>query len=133
MRNNSYAISRLMIWAEWLLRKDQGATGYPRQCNYTKLVQIRGGLGYSVDIDQEATNIDKFMTQLKKENETLFEVASMCYNIKWVDQGHGIKKAMYTNVSNQTSVAQQFGCSQSTINDKLNKVYDKLIDYLHDH
>jgi hypothetical protein len=130
--NNQYAVSRLMIWSEWLLKKDTGATGYPKQCNYTKLVQIRGGIGFSPDMDAEAHMVDKFMTQLKRDDVKLFEITSMCFCIKWVDVGNGVYQAAHTRLSNQQAVADHFKCSQSTINDKLHKVYRLLLDYLLD-
>lgn len=129
---NTYANSRLIIWSEWLLKKDLGSQGFPKQCIYTKLVQIRGGVGYSPDFEDEATIVDKFMTKLRKDDWTLFEIISQCYCIKWVQVNNKIYKAQHTSLSTQACVAERFGYSQRTISEKLNKVQNMLIDFMHD-
>lgn len=130
--HNHYANTRLMLWSEWLLRKDTGATGYPKQSVYTKLVQIRGGAGFNPDFDGDAQEVDKFMTSLKQSDSKLFEITSMCYNIRWASIGNGIYRAVYTNLSNQQSVAKELGMAQSTVSDKLGKVQALLMEYLLD-
>lgn len=129
---NQYAVSRLMIWSEWLLKKDIGASGYPKQSNYTKLVQIRGGIGFSPDMDAEAQMVDKFMTELKRDDLTLFMIMSMAYCIKWVDAGNGVLVARHTSLSNQQSIADVFGISQKTISNRICKGHTLLIDFIHD-
>lgn len=129
---DTYAASRLVIWSEWILKKDSGATGFPSQSIYTKLVQIRGGIGFDPHFDEEAQLVDKFMTKLKGENKQLFGIISMVYCVKWVPVGNGIERAMYTNLCNQEAVGQAFGIARRTVSDKISKAHHDLLEFIHD-
>lgn len=129
---DTYAISRFMMWAVYVLSKDTGAQGWPKQSSYTKLVNIRGGHGFDPNFNEDAQIVDAFMTELKRKDITTFDIVSMLYNIRWVEEGKGIRRAKHTSISDQTTVAKMFGISQKTISFKLARVHIDLIDYFHE-
>lgn len=129
---DTFAVSRFMLWAVYILNKDTGAQGWPKQSAYTKLVNIRGGAGFDPHFNEEAQMVDAFMTQLKRKDITTFDIVSMCFNIRWVEEGKGIRRAKFSSISDQTSVAKIFNVSQSKISTTLGKVYRELIDFMHD-
>lgn len=130
---DTYAASRLLMWAEFILAKESGEiNGYPSQSNYTKLVQIRGGSNYNPNFDTDALDIDAFMSRLRKDDKLLHDMTSMCYGVKWTESENGIRKAKYTALSTMTAVSGIFGISASTVHARLSKVHKMVIDFLHD-
>lgn len=129
---NSHAKSLLMLWSEYVLKKDNGAQGYPKQSNYTKLVQVRGSIAFNPDFDTQSQLVDKFMTELMRSDLLAFEVVSMCYCIRWVKEKNGTRKPHYTNLSSQVVVANVFKFSQTKVNNIACKVERELIDFMHD-
>lgn len=121
-----------MIWAAYILNKDLGAQGWPKQSIYTKLVNIRGGWGFDPHFNEEAELVDAFMTQIKRKDAITFDIVSMIYNIRWVEEGKGIRRAKHTAISDQTSVAKMFNISQSKVSILLGTVHRDLIDFMHE-
>jgi hypothetical protein len=128
----NYANHKLLLWSEWLLKKDLGCNGYPKKATYTNLIQIRGTINGGADFDNDALEVDRFMTKLLASDKLTFDCISLCYNIAWQQKDNGIRKAVYSRLNNQTSVATHFKLSQSTVSYKLGKVHRDLLDYLLD-
>ena len=69
---------RLGRWAQWVLTRESGGLGYPRECPYTRLM-ARGGSGFIPGLDAEAMQIETAVCELKKENAELHQVIHVRY------------------------------------------------------
>jgi hypothetical protein len=59
MANDEYIKIRMQQWAEWVVMRESGAVGYPRECSYTRMQARSGSSGFhSPDIDMEAMEIE---------------------------------------------------------------------------
>ena len=62
---DEYINQRLIQWADWAVKREDGAVGFPRECSYTRLAGRSGGAGFvSPDIDEDAMQVDKAVREL---------------------------------------------------------------------
>lgn len=62
--DDDYIKQRLVRWGEWNARRESGGLGFPRECPYTRM-QARSGPGISSpEIDQEAIDTERAVTEL---------------------------------------------------------------------
>lgn len=58
---------RMLRWAEWLLRGDGGALGFPRECSYTRMQQRSEGGFTSPEVDLESSETEKAVQSLEQD------------------------------------------------------------------
>ncbi len=58
-----YINHRLVLWAEWATRRDDGGLGYPRQAHYTKAV-LTHSRGCIEEIDEAAMEMERAVQAL---------------------------------------------------------------------
>lgn len=124
---NTYVNRRMVEWASWVLKRESGALGYPRQCSYTKLAASGGGAGYVPDLDSDAMEVDGIMLQIKKQDEKVFRVLHMFYGVEFV-KGHAVPTA----TSSAQLLAKEFGCHRDTLYTWLEKGHRLLMDGFHE-
>lgn len=123
---HTYINTRLVLWSEWILKRDVGAAGYPKECPYTRLVMRSGGAGYQPDFDDDAHEIDNILVTFKREDKDLFRIVHLFYG---VDFKSG--KAVCVNVS-APLIAKEVGCHRDTVYAKLDKAHRLILDALHE-
>ena len=69
---------RLWRWAEWVLRHEGGALGYPSECSYTRLQGQSDG-GYVPNVDSEAWQTEQAIILLRQSNIELHKVIIVKY------------------------------------------------------
>ncbi len=65
-----YVNHRLVCWAEWAIRRDDGALGFPRQSHYTKAVlsHTRGNIE---EINEQAMEMERAVLALGRARAQL--------------------------------------------------------------
>ena len=69
---------RLERWAEWVLRRESGGLGYPRECSYTRLA-ARSGNGFVPSADHESWQTEQAVVLLARSDELLHQVITVRY------------------------------------------------------
>jgi hypothetical protein len=96
-----YMNHRLVCWAEWATRRDDGGLGWPRQSHYTKAV-LSHGKGSLEEINEAAMEIETGVLALRREREGLFLVVMEFYR----KSGSAEYKAMALGVHKDTMYAR---------------------------
>lgn len=73
-----YMNHRLVCWAEWATRRDDGGLGWPRQAHYIKAV-LSHGRGNIEEINEAAMEIETGVLALRRERDDLFLVVMEFY------------------------------------------------------
>jgi len=73
-----YMNHRLVCWAEWATRRDDGGLGWPRQSHYTKAV-LSHSKGNIEEINEAAMEIETGVLALRRERDDLFLVVMEFY------------------------------------------------------
>lgn len=69
---------RLVCWAEWATRRDDGGLGFPRQSHYTKAM-LSHGRGNIEEINEAAMEIETGVLALRKARPELAAVVMEFY------------------------------------------------------
>lgn len=109
----SYINSRLVQWAEWVKRKDDGGLGFPRECSYTRL-QGRGSNGFRPNVDNEAWEIEQAVTALQVESPHLHQVVQLFYLRSMTAQ----------------QMADKCGCSRDTLYTRLHHAHVEIMNWM---
>ena len=124
---NTYVNRRMVQWTDWLLKREGGALGYPKQCSYTRLAASGGTSGYIPDLDSDAMEVDGIMLKIKEQDEKIFRVMHMFYGVEFVG-GHAVR----TGISTAQLLAKEFGCHRDTLYAWLEKGHRMMMDGFHD-
>ena len=73
-----YMNSRLCLWAEWAIRRDDGGIGFPRQSQYTKAV-ISHNRGNIEEINESAMEMESGVLALRSALPILFDAVMEFY------------------------------------------------------
>ena len=73
-----YINHRLVCWAEWAIRRDDGGLGFPRQSHYTKAF-ISHSRGNIEEINEAAMEIETSVLALRRERGDLADVVMEFY------------------------------------------------------
>jgi hypothetical protein len=73
-----YMNHRLVCWAEWATRRDDGGLGFPRQSHYTKAM-LSHGRGNIEEINEAAMEIETGVLALRKARPELAAVVMEFY------------------------------------------------------
>lgn len=123
---HTYVNSRLVMWSEWVLKREAGSLGYPRECPYTRLMQRSGGAGFKPDLDSDAMEIDKILTDLKKSDPKIFRVTHLFYGIEF-KSGKVVPMSMTKEM-----IAKDLGIHRDTVYNHLDKAHRLILDGLHE-
>lgn len=69
---------RLVMWAEWAIRRDDGGLGFPRQAHYTKAV-LTHTRGCVEEIDEQSMEMERGVLALRHDRPVLAEVVMEYY------------------------------------------------------
>lgn len=96
-----YINHRLVCWAEWAARRDDGAIGFPRQSHYTKafLSHSRGNIE---EINEDAMEMERAYLALKAERVQLSDAVFEFYR----KTGSAEHKARHLHVCKDTLYAR---------------------------
>ncbi len=121
-----YVNSRLVMWAEWVVRREEGALGYPKECPYTRLQQRSGGVGFRPNFASDALEIDAVMTKLKQQNPLKFRAVHLHYGVEF-KRG----KAVTVNVTGE-QIAKDVGKCRDTVYNWIDCAHRFVLDALHE-
>lgn len=124
---NTYVTRRMVQWADWILKREGGALGYPKQCSYTRLAASGGSAGYVPDLDSDAMEVDGILVKIKEQDPKVYTVLTMFYGVE-IQKGH----AKSTNTNTAQLLAQHFGCHRDTLYAWLEKGHRLLMDGFHE-
>lgn len=124
---NNYVNKRMVDWANWSLKREDGSLGFPKQCSYTKLAASGGGSGYVPDLDSDAMEVDRIMAKLKSSHPNIYRTLHMFYGI---DFKNG--KAIPTNTSSAQLLAFEFKCHRDTVYNYLDQGHRLMLDGFHE-
>lgn len=117
-----YVKSRMLMWSEWVLKREAGALGYARECPYTRLMQRSGGAGYQPDIDGDAMEVDAALCQFKKSHPQVFRAMHLYYGIEF----SGSKAISITMT--RAMIAADLKIHPDTLSERLNAGHRMLMD-----
>ena len=73
-----YINHRLVCWAEWAIRRDDGGLGFPRQSHYTKAFLSHSGRNVE-EINEEAMEIETGVLLMRRSRDDLYLVVMEFY------------------------------------------------------
>lgn len=124
---NTYVNKRMVQWADWALKREGGALGYPKQCSYTRLAASGGTAGYIPDLDSDAMEVDGILANIKLADAKVYRVLHMFYGVDF-EKGHAVP----TMTSTAALLAKEFGCHRDTLYAWLEKGHRLLMDGFHE-
>lgn len=109
---------RLIEWATWCKRREDGGLGYPSQSNYCTLVVVRGGAGPGLVTETAAVvEIEDIMTRIRHSAPRQYAVAD------WVYLAGGMT---------MRRIAKELACSEVTVYNRLHALHLAVMEALHD-
>ena len=109
---------KLMVWAAWNSKKLSGALGYPKECNYTKLVHSHGVVAsFTPDMNDDAQKMEACIVALRATEPNLAEVITLRY--------------MYQTMSD-VQIGKRVGCSNKTAKAWVGVAHQRLLGFLND-
>ena len=110
-----YINARMIEWAAWSKRGDDGGLGYPRKSSYCDLVPIRSEGSGPVVHDASAMEIERIMSQIKGDSPDMWKVADWFY----------LAGSMTVE-----RIARELGCHRDTVYTRLNALHIMVMDKL---
>lgn len=123
---HKYVNERMIDWSYWILKRDGGAQGYPKECPYTRLVARGGVRGFVPDLDSNSVEVDKILCNIKKLNKEVYRVMHLFYG---VDFKSG--KAVCVH-SSAVTIAQDLQCHRDTVYAHLERGHRLMLDGFHE-
>lgn len=109
---------KLMVWSAWNSKKLSGALGYPKECNYTKLVHSHGAAGsFTPDMNDDAQKMEDCIVALRATEPNLAEVITLLY--------------MHQTLS-YVQIGKRVGCSDKTAKAWAGIAQQRLLGFLND-
>jgi hypothetical protein len=113
-----YINKRMIDWAAWAKRRDDGGLGYPGSVSYCQLVQTHGEYSSGPIIeDAAAMEIERIVMALRSERQHLHAVAHWVY--------------LAGNFT-MDRVARELGCHRDTVYTRLHQLHVVVMDELHE-
>lgn len=108
----------LMVWAAWNSKKIGGGLGYPRECNYTKLVKVQSDRSaFTPNLNDNAEKMEACIIALRATEPKLAAVITLRY--------------MYQTMSD-VQISKQVGCSDKTVKAWVGVAMQRLLGFLND-
>jgi hypothetical protein len=117
-----YVNSRLVMWAEWVLKGQDSGLGYPKECPYTRLMARSGGGGYQPNFDSDSREVDEVLAKLKQEQPALYRTTHLFYGIDFKSG-----KAFSINLTSQ-QIAKTLECHRDTVYSNLDRAHRLILD-----
>lgn len=113
-----YINKRLIDWATWCKRRDDGGLGYPGSANFVQLISTTSTASAGA-ITQDATEmeIDRIITRLRAERPHQYDVAYWVY------------LAGSLTISR---VAEELHCCRDTVYTRMHLLHLHVMDELHE-
>lgn len=113
-----YIHKRLIEWATWCKRRDDGGLGYPSSSHYCNLVVAKGDAGPGLVTETAAVvEIEGIMTKIRQSVPQQYAVADWVY----LAGGMTIKR-----------IAKELACSEVTVYNRLHALHLAVKDALED-
>jgi hypothetical protein len=113
-----YINKRMIDWALWLKRREDGGLGYPGAANFSKLVSIHSDPGAGPITEGAAEmEIEGIVCKLRDAKPALYQVAYWIYAAGDLTMGR---------------VAKELGCSRDTVYVRLHALHLHAMDALHE-
>jgi len=121
-----YVNSRMVLWSEWALKREDGSIGFPSECPYTRLVARSGGSGYKPDVDGDAMEVDKALSAIKKDLPKIYRCLHLFYGIDF-RSGHPVPVMLTKEM-----IAKDLQCHRDTVYSYLERGSRLLLDAFHE-
>lgn len=113
-----YINKRMIDWAAWCKRRDDGGLGYPSKSNYCSLVQIHGGAGAGPITETAAQEeIESIIVRIRRDSPQQYEVAKWFY---------------LAGSMTGKRIAQELRCSEVTVYNRLHALHLSVMNAMHD-
>ncbi len=106
--------ARMKSWATWALSGRSAMLGYPKECNYTRMMARSGGAPSGAEFNEDAWEIE----QAVKTLDSLLQVAV---------------KTLYLGCGTVEQKARDCGCSKKTLFNRIDAAHVKVMDWLNEH
>jgi hypothetical protein len=88
-------------------------------------MQRSGGAGFQPDLDLDAMEIDKIITELKKSDPKIFRVTHLFYGVEF-KSGKAVTVSMTKEM-----IAKDLSCHRDTVYNYLDKAHRLILEALH--
>jgi purine nucleoside permease len=113
-----YINKRLLAWAAWCKRKEDGGLGFPSQSNYCSMTQVRGTASAgAVTRFAAEEEIESIIVRIRREAPAQWDVANWFYL-----KGSLTKKR----------IAEELKCSEVTVYNRLHALHIAVMEALND-
>lgn len=113
-----YINKRMIDWAAWAKRRDDGGLGFPRSTSYCRLVQVHGDASFDPIVDDSAAmEIEGIVMALRLDRKQLHDVAYWVY--------------LAGNLT-MDRVAHELGCCKKTAYNRIGQLHLVVMDELHE-
>lgn len=113
-----YINKRMIDWATWCKRRDDGGLGYPSKSNYCALVQIHGGAGAGPITETAAQEeIESIVISIRAKSPAQYDVAFWFY----LAGSMTVKR-----------IASELRCSEVTVYNRLHALHLAVMHALQD-
>lgn len=113
-----YINKRMIDWATWLKRREDGGIGYPGAANFSKLVSTHAAAGPGLIVeDAAAMEIERIVGKIKKDRPQRYEVAYWIY---------------LAGDLTMERVARELRCHRDTVYTRLHALHQDVMDELHE-
>lgn len=125
MKSVDYVDSRMMVWLKWVLARDDGGLGFPKQCGYCSLVQRSGGAGFQPEFESDAVEIDNILSKLKQKDESKWRALMLHFDLEFVKgkantvRLTGEQKAERLGVKSRNTVGLWVSAAKRFVEDEL--------------
>lgn len=117
MMNDSYVVFRINQWAQWVMRRDDGGLGYPKQVPYTNLMPRTHNANITPEMSEECFEVEQCVTALRIVDEELYAVLVLSY--------------VQINMTLEQKL-KKLGCCKQTYYNKVERCHRMIYDYLLD-
>ena len=113
-----YINKRMIDWATWCKRREDGGLGYPGKSNYCSLFQVHGSAGAGAITETAAQEeIERIVIAIRAKAPAQYAVADWFY----LKGSHTVKR-----------IAQELGCGETTAYTRLHALHLAVMDALHE-
>jgi len=113
---NEWVNDRMRDWARYVVCRDQGAQGYPKESPSFRLTARSSSAGSVMLVESEAMEIEMAMMRVKEQHPQLYLVG-----VEW-----------YVRNRTATDLARVVGCHRDTVYSRINSLHVIVANLLRD-